>query len=511
MNTLSDASTRCACFANLFASFPARSASALLAVGSFVLFLLGTIIAPAQAQEVAFTGTQTAVPARGLHCPRGVAVDGTGDVFIADSNDSRIIEVPAGGGAEFTVGTGLNGPNGVTVDGTGDVFIGDSRNNRVVEVPADGGAQFTVGGGLKYPGGIAVDKLGNVFIADTKNRRVVEVPADGGVQVTLDGGLRYPLDVKLNAVGDIFIADTGGNEVVEIPAGGAPIVVPASGLSGPSGVALDGAGDLFIADSNNKRVVEIPAGGGAQTTVCGPGVAACSGLVYPYGVAVDGAGDLFIVDHAGTVGTCPEPGAVSRTLELQRRAVNFGSVKLQSSSTLTLNYNVVATTTFGPIEVVSQGDFKVGGGSTCTGTLTAPSACVVNITFVPLVRQTRSGEVELTDSRGEVLVATEVQGDGVAATTTTLTSSANPSTYGEAVTFTAAVSSSDGTIPDGETVMFMDGATVLGRASLASGSATFEISTLKVGETSITAAYDGDTNFSAGTSNVVRQAVKKAN
>jgi hypothetical protein len=329
--------------------------------------------------------------------------------------------------------------------------------------------------------------------------------------VTVDSGLHYPLDVKLNAVGDIFIADTGGNEVVEIPVGGAPIVVPASGLSSPSGVALDGAGDLFIADSNNKRVVEIPAGGGAQTTVCGPGVAACSGLVYPYGVAVDGAGDLFIVDHAGTVGTCPEPGAVSRALELQRMAVNFGSVKLQSSSTLTLNYNVVATTTFGPIRVVSQGDFTVAGGSTCTGTLTALSACVVNITFAPLARQTRSGEVELTDSRGEVLVTTEVQGDGVAATTSTLTSSANPSVYGEAVTFTAAVSSSDGAVPDGETVTFMDGATVLGTGSLASGSATFEILTLKVGETPITAAYDGDANFSASTSNVVRQGVKKAN
>jgi hypothetical protein len=60
-------------------------------------------------------------------------------------------------------------------------------------------------------------------------------------------------------------------------------------------------------------------------------------------------------------------------------------------------------------------------------------------------------------------------------------------------------------------VTFMNGATVLGTGSLASGSATFEISTLKVGETPITAAYDGDTNFSSSTSNVVRQEVKKAN
>jgi hypothetical protein len=475
------------------------------------MFLLGVTIAPAQAQEVVFAGTQVAVPASGLHCPRGVAVNGTGNVFIANSNDSQIIEVPVGGGAEFTVGTGLNGPNGVTVDGAGDVFIGDSRNNRVVEVPGTGGAQFTVGSGLKYPGGIAVDKAGNIFIADTRNRRVVEVPANGGAQVTVDSGLNYPLDVKLNAAGDIFIADTGANEVIEIPAGGSPIVVPAVGLNSPSGVALDTAGDLFIADSSNKRVVEIPTGGGAQTTVCGPGVTACSGLVYPYGVAVDGAGDLFIVDHAGTVGTCPEPGVVSRALELQRDAVNFGTVKLQSSSTLTLNYDVVATTTFGETDIVSQGDFKVASGSTCTGTLSAPSSCVVNITFSPLARQVRSGEVELTDSWGKVLVTTDVQGNGVEATTTTLTSSVNPSTDGETVTFTAVVTSSDGAIPNGETVAFMNGKTILGTGSLANRSATFKISTLKVGETPITAAYGGDSNFSASTSNVVKQRVKAAN
>ena len=510
MNTLPNDPTRYACFAGSFVSFPALSASTLLAVGAFALFLFGATIVPAEAQEVTFTGAQIAVPAPGLHCARGVAVNGTGDVFIADSNDSRIIEVPVGGGAEFTVGTGLNGPNGVTVDGKGNIFIGDSRNNRVLEVPSDGGAQFTVGSGLKYPGGIAVDKAANIFIADTKNRRVVEVPAGGGAQVIVAGGLNYPLDVKLNAAGDIFIADTGAQEVVEIPAsGGAPIVVPTSGLSSPSGLAFDAAGDLFIADSDNQRVVELPEGGGAQTTVCGPGVAACSGLIYPYGVTVDGAGDLFIVDHAGTVGNCPEPGATSRALELQRVAVNFGSVKMQSTSTLTLNYNVIASTTFGRIDIVSQGDFTVGGGSTCTGTLPALSSCLVNITFAPLARQTRTGEVELTDSFGKVLVSTAVHGEGVTGTTTTLTSSADPSGYGEAVTFTAVVSSTDGVVPDGEPVTFMNGATALGTGSLRSGSATFKISTLKVGETPITAAYGGDSNFSASTSNVVKQRVKK--
>src|ERR1019366_1787659 len=70
--------------------------------------------------------------------------------------------------------------------------IADYGNNRVVELPAGGGAQTTVGSGLKQPGGVAVDGAGDVFIADTGNSRVVEVPAGGGAQTNFGSGLVYP-------------------------------------------------------------------------------------------------------------------------------------------------------------------------------------------------------------------------------------------------------------------------------------------------------------------------------
>ena len=78
-----------------------------------------------------------------------------------------MVEVPAGGGAQTTVGSGLNIRCGVAVDGAGDVFIADTCNSRVVEVPAGGGAQTTVGSGLNHPYGVAVDGAGDVFIADS--------------------------------------------------------------------------------------------------------------------------------------------------------------------------------------------------------------------------------------------------------------------------------------------------------------------------------------------------------
>ena len=105
--------------------------------------------------------------------------------------------------------------------------------------------------------------------------------------------------------------------------------------------------------------MEVPAGGGAQTTVG-------SGLNRPSGVAVDGAGDVFIADYLA-----------NRVVEVQRVAVNFGNVNVcptgqitpaPCSQTLTLNYNVGATTTFGTTSVFTQGapnlDFTLGSGST---------------------------------------------------------------------------------------------------------------------------------------------------
>jgi uncharacterized repeat protein (TIGR03803 family) len=97
-----------------------------------------------------------------------------------------------------------------------------------------------------------------------------------------------------------------------------------------------------------------------------------------------------------------------------------------------------------------------------------------------------------------------------AATTTALTSAPNPSTYGEAVTFTAVVSGVTGAPPDGETVTFMKpNKRILGTATLSSGSASFTTSTLPLGTTSVKAVYGGDPHFIGGTSNTVKQVVKE--
>jgi sugar lactone lactonase YvrE len=333
----------------------------------------GTGLGPA----IAFgPGAQTTVGST-LSSPASIAVDGAGDVFIADSGNNRVVEVPASGGAQTTVGSGLSNPNGVAVDGAGDVFIADTGNSRVVEVRAGGGAQITVGSGLSSPNGVAVDGAGDVFIADTGNSRVVEVPAGGGAQTVVGSGLSNPRGVAVDAAGDVFIANSGAGQVVEVPAGGGAPITIGSGLTNPSGVAVDAAGDVFIADSGNNRLVEVPAGGGAQTTVG-------SGLNNPGSVAVDAAGDVFIADTGN-----------SRAVEVKRAqpptltfapAVSGNTSSPQSVIVENIGNQVLNAVA--PGLSVGASFIQVAGSGTpadCTSSfsLTAGASCNLSVSFTP--------------------------------------------------------------------------------------------------------------------------------
>jgi sugar lactone lactonase YvrE len=207
-------------------------------------------------EEVTPGGVQTTLPASGLYLPFGVAVDGAGDVFIADYAKGHVVEVTPGGVQTTVPATGLGLASGVAVDGRGDVFITDIQNNNVVEVTPLGVQTTVPASGLDHPYGVAVDGAGDVFIADGFNNRVVKV-TPGGVQTTVGNGLSYPYGVAVDGVGDVFIADEGDGGGVEVTPGGVQTTLPASGLSSPYALAVDGSGNVYIADTGNNRVVKL--------------------------------------------------------------------------------------------------------------------------------------------------------------------------------------------------------------------------------------------------------------
>ncbi len=382
------------------------------------LMLFAFISLPALAQSVSFAGLQSTVPASGLNQPAAVAVDTAGDVFIADTVNNRVVELPAGctsSACQTTLVSGLNAPQGVAVDRSGDVFIGDTHNNRVVEVPAgctSSACQVLVGSGFNGPAGVAVDMAGDLFVADYYNNRVVEVPAgctSSSCQISLGSGLNGPAGVAVDGSGDVFIADYYNNRVVEVPAGctsSSCQVSLGSGLNLVAGVALDPAGNLYIADAGNNRVVEVPAGctsGSCQNAVG-------SGLSGPLGLAVtvDAVGDVFIADTYN-----------NRVVEVQKVAVNFGAVKVGASTTLTLTYNINSSLTLGSsVRELTQGtsnlDFNTSSAATCVGSQTAGNTCTVTVSFAPRAPGLRVGAVQIADSTGNVVATTFIRGQGLA-------------------------------------------------------------------------------------------------
>jgi hypothetical protein len=276
-----------------------------------------------------YSGNGSAATNAELTYPSGVAVDATGNLFIADLYNNAIrkmgingiITTVAGTPVPANLGTGiagytgdggaatnawLNSPFGVTVDATGNLFIADQYNNAIRRVGTNGIINTVAGGlgagtgsgsysgdgggatnaGLYHPSGVAVDATGNLFIADSQNYRVREVGTNGIINTIAggyndelgDGGpatnavLNNPQEVALDATGNLFIADDGNDLVRKVATNGIITTVAGNGsygysgngsaasnaeLSSPSGVTVDATGNLFIADQFNNAIRKV--------------------------------------------------------------------------------------------------------------------------------------------------------------------------------------------------------------------------------------------------------------
>ena len=319
-----------------------------------------------------FGGDGSSATSASLYAPSGVWVDSGGNVYIADTKNNRVREVTAatprviqtiaGNGTAGFSGDGLNPqvaslnyPFGVALDSSGNVYIADTSNNRIRKVVMGGSPTISTVAGtgvsgfsgdgsaptaaqLSGPLGIAFDGAGNLYIADAVNNRirkitfgsipVITTVAGNGVSgYAGDGGdplsaeLSYPTGVALDSNGNLYIADSQNNRIRKVTFGASNVISTIAGsgaagfsgdggnptlagLNAPTNVALDSNGNLYIADYGNQRVRKVTAGAiPTISTVAGTGAVDLSGangsaiatsISNPFGVAVDGAGNVYI-------------------------------------------------------------------------------------------------------------------------------------------------------------------------------------------------------------------------
>jgi sugar lactone lactonase YvrE len=388
-----------------------------------LLLVLASLMlsASARAQTASFTYAIAALGG-GFSDPFGVAVDASGNIYVANYLGNSVMEFPAGCASSscvITLGGGFSYPAGVAVDASGNVYVANSDNGTVMEMPpgcASSSCVTTLGGGFAELFGVAVDASGHVYVADTYNNAVKEMPAgcaSSSCVTALGGGFSGPAGLTVDRAGNVYVADSFHNAVKEMPAGCASsscVTTLGGGFSYPAGVAVDASGNIFVADDENDAVKEMPAGCASSSCVTVLGTS----FGGPQGLAVDGGGNIYVADS--------QNNAVK---EIMTRAVNLLTVPVGTTSTaLTLNFTFdsagsLSSTT--PYMVLTGGaqnlDFKAAasqGSSVCNGTTpyTTGETCTLNVTFTPAKAGSRNGAVELFNAGGGTIATTNIFGTG---------------------------------------------------------------------------------------------------
>ena len=483
-----------------------------------------------------------------FNLPFGVALDPAGNLYIGDSVNSYVRKVSvstgtitavAGNGSAVTGGDGgqatsaqLNDPGSLAVDGAGNLYIAERSSNLVRMVNGATGVITTVAGGgvsvpgvgivcgagqtdsigdgclassaqLNLPSALAVDTVGNLYIADVENHGVRMVNAGTSVITTYAGGgsgcpqqtdsvgdgcpassaqLSLPYGIGFDTEGNLYIADAGSglirkvsattnviSTVLQSTAGSTPPTgAPTSTLlQSPHGVAVDAAGNVYITDEGTQRVIKFESASGIYTEA-GNGIAYFSGdggpatsaqLNDPSSVAVDTAGNVYIADVLNNririVGNSGEPLIFAQTNTGSSSATQMAHIANTGNTPLTL-------TGFTP-----SANFSIDPTAT-TCSIASPLAvghsCAVGVIFAPTTGGVLNGTLTISDNSLNATGSSQqvqLSGVGYAVQASTVTASSSVSVpffnSVQNITLAASVKSANGAVSEG-TVTFTVGA-----------------------------------------------------
>jgi sugar lactone lactonase YvrE len=257
-----------------------------------------------------------------LNGPNGMAIDGAGNVYFADTFNHTIRRATPGGEVTTIAGTPgvigssdgtgsaatFNYPNSIVLDSSGDLYVADTMNHTIRKVTAAGvvttvagspdafGSDDGTGSAARFsqPYGIARDGAGNLYVADAFNHTIRKVTT-AGVVTTLAG-----------TPGVAGSADGAGS---------------AATFNSPVAVAVDGSGNVFVSDQGNQTIRRVASAGAVTTLAGSPGIAGFADGVgsaarfhNPYGIAVDGSGNLYVAEYINNTVRRITPAGVVTTL-----------------------------------------------------------------------------------------------------------------------------------------------------------------------------------------------------
>jgi sugar lactone lactonase YvrE len=363
-------------------------------------------------------------PLLNIVSPGGIATNKLGTYYITDQTGNAVYSFVPGTSQNTPTYiklkfSSLSSPSGIAVDASGNVFVVDRNNSRVVELPADGGAQVVVASGVAVTSGIAVDTSGHIYVSVAGTTYldpggVIKITEGNPNPSPIGSGFNIPLGLALDSAGNLFVADSQDGRIVEIASDGSQTTV-VSGLNVPTIVAVDSADNLFTDGDPGGYVIEIRAGSSEQVAV----VPAILGIYT--GIAVDGNDNLFAVSAPTAAFTESNTEVIS--LPSANVCQLGGTPSTSCSSSIALTFWIWNSVNLGQPRILTQGtqglDFTDGGSSQnslmqgiaqpcIAGPISliphASETCSVTVKFAPLAAGPRRGAVQIVDSDGNVLV-----------------------------------------------------------------------------------------------------------
>jgi streptogramin lyase len=240
-----------------------------------------------------------------LNNPTGVALDGSGNAWITNDVDNRVVQLTSAGSASADPNGYATGtvPYAVAIDGSGDVWVANELSNNATELNGTTGAAVGSspfgGGGQNLPYAIATDTSGSAWVVNYKGNNTTRISSTGVAASHNAGNQSEPDGVAVDASGSIWIANAGNNSLTRLSSTGATgSNYTGGGLKTPGALGIDGGGNVWLPNSGGNSLSEFSNSGNALTPSTG---FAGGGLGSPAAAAVDGSGNVWVSNNSSSM------------------------------------------------------------------------------------------------------------------------------------------------------------------------------------------------------------------
>lgn len=271
----------------------------------------------------------------------GIVADKDGNIYVADGSNNCIRKITRAGLVSTLAGNGsigfadgpaqtaeFNYPHGVAVDATGNVYVADAGNNRVRKISPEGLVSTLAGDGTRgyadgmstnarfnFPADLVLDAAGNIYVTDGGNARIRKINPAGEVSSFTTAAFGFPEGITRDVIGNLYVADAGKNQIAKISPAGVISILAGKGTHGytdgagaeaqfinPEGLTVDEAGYVYVSDLGNSVIRKIRPDG-FVTTIAGNGTSGFSdgtGAAARFsgsgGMTIDATGALYVAD-----------------------------------------------------------------------------------------------------------------------------------------------------------------------------------------------------------------------